>query len=230
MVIGIVSMGEHKQICEEGYELASWDEIKELYLEHMGANENGDHAIAVWVESADVTDLLLIERQKALLDTRRLKSAIKWVMDQSGDAYVRYEQETGVPYPSTFHIDVWQRHDMVAVEVRRWGGALDHQLTMAACKILNEYTEELANKSDVPEDYTRFKDLVERYLQLANAELTDDVDCSSYAIVDRPDMLNKLAAEELGEHVAMALDIAAGQIAEINGRYASGAPYPTEEE
>jgi Zn finger protein HypA/HybF involved in hydrogenase expression len=67
--------------------------------------------------------------------------------------------------------------------------------------------------------------LVEEYIELALADRTDDVDCSSYATVDRPKRMGQLA-ELMGEDVADALDVAVERLAQAIGSYASGTPYP----
>ena len=58
IVIGAVSVQEHQQVREAGYALASFDEVRDLLLRCAG--ENGDHAIAVWVD-CDVTDILVLD-------------------------------------------------------------------------------------------------------------------------------------------------------------------------
>ena len=58
IVIGAVSVQEHQRIREAGYALASFNEVRDLLLRYAG--ENGDHAMAVWVD-CDVTDLLVLD-------------------------------------------------------------------------------------------------------------------------------------------------------------------------
>lgn len=58
IVIGAVSVQEHQRVREAGYALASFDEVRDLLLRYAG--ENGDHAMAVWVD-CDVTDLLVLD-------------------------------------------------------------------------------------------------------------------------------------------------------------------------
>jgi hypothetical protein len=62
IVIGAVSVQEHQRIREAGYALASFDEVRDLLLRYAG--ENGDHAMAVWVD-CDVTDLLVLDETLA---------------------------------------------------------------------------------------------------------------------------------------------------------------------
>ena len=66
---------------------------------------------------------------------------------------------------------------------------------------------------------------VEEYIELALADRTDDVDCSSYATVDRPRRMGHLA-QLMGEDVTDALDVVVERLAQTIGSYASGAPYP----
>ena len=58
IVIGAVSVQEHQRIRGAGYTLASFDEVRDLLLGYAG--ENGDHAMAVWVDCA-MTDLLVLD-------------------------------------------------------------------------------------------------------------------------------------------------------------------------
>ena len=62
IVIGAVNVREHKRIREAGYALASFDEVRDLLLGYAG--ENGDHAMAVWVD-CDATDLLVLDETSA---------------------------------------------------------------------------------------------------------------------------------------------------------------------
>lgn len=66
IIIGVVSIKEHRKIVEAGYDLASFDDVKDTLLhDYSEEGEVGDHGVAVWVD-CDVTDLLSpnLDRQK----------------------------------------------------------------------------------------------------------------------------------------------------------------------
>jgi hypothetical protein len=89
IVIGAVNVREHERIREAGYALASFDEVRDLLLGYAG--ENGDHAMAVWVD-CDVTDLLALDDSertiKVATDDVR-KAAIRMGISLSDDDAAR---------------------------------------------------------------------------------------------------------------------------------------------
>jgi hypothetical protein len=60
IVIGAVSKQEHHRIRQAGYTPASFDEMRDLLLGYAG--ENGDHALAVWVD-CDLAELLVLDKE-----------------------------------------------------------------------------------------------------------------------------------------------------------------------
>lgn len=64
IVIGLVTIEEHRKIRASGYELAGWKDIDDFYSGRRPVLPEGDHSIAVWVD-CDVTDLLVLEKEPA---------------------------------------------------------------------------------------------------------------------------------------------------------------------
>ncbi len=79
-------------------------------------------------------------------------------------------------------------------------------------------------QADTPSEEDTFEEEVERYIEAAMADATDDVDCSLSTVHDRGTKMGDFI-ETYGEPVAEALHIAVEMMACENGYYASGARY-----
>jgi len=96
IVIGAVSVQEHQRVREAGYALASFDEVRDLLLSYAG--ENGDHAMAVWVD-CDVIDLLVLDEtstSSAGPSERTVKvtaDSVRKVADRTGTTLADHEAE-----------------------------------------------------------------------------------------------------------------------------------------
>lgn len=75
------------------------------------------------------------------MDWELLKIAVDCAK-QFDSGLVHYEQPVGGPHPTDVYVSVRHRKPMLTVEVRRFGGLLDTEMTTAAQQWVAEYLEQ----------------------------------------------------------------------------------------